>query len=148
LYSGNSRKPEAEQQFKAEFVSFDQLLAQSDMVLICCSLSSKTTNLFDARAFSLMKSNAILINTSRGHIVDEKALVDALKSGLIRGAGLDVMRTEPLPLDDPLLSLDNVVLLPHIGSASYETRLEMAKLTAENVKAGLAGGDLPGPVVQ
>ncbi|CAG2180994.1 unnamed protein product [Oppiella nova] len=106
LYCGNSAKSSADA-LDAQFVSFDALLEKSDFVIISCLLNDKTRHMFDEKAFKRMKTSAILINTSRGAVVDQKALYNALNSGDIRGAGLDVMEVEPIPLDDPLLSLSN-----------------------------------------
>jgi phosphoglycerate dehydrogenase-like enzyme len=102
--------------------------------------------MIDADAFRKMKRTAILINTSRGGIVDQDALYQALVSGKIAAAGLDVTTPEPLPMDDPLSRLANCVILPHIASASYATRTKMALLAAENVLAGVQGKPLPYPI--
>jgi glyoxylate/hydroxypyruvate reductase len=129
-----------------EFVSFDALLAQSDFVTIHCALTPETRNLFGADAFAKMKSTAILVNTSRGGTVDHDALHQALSSGQIAAAGLDVTVPEPLPAGHKLLALKNIVVLPHIASASYATRGAMARLAADNVIAGVSGLPLPAPV--
>lgn len=123
-------------------VPFEQLLTESDFVIVTTSLTPETTNLFDAESFSKMKPSAIFINTSRGPIVDQEALYDALKTGKIYSAGLDVCTPEPIPLDSPLLTLPNLVMLPHIGSADIETRTEMSRITAANILAGLRGEPL------
>ena len=107
LYTANSRKPKAEE-LGAVLVNFKQLLQTSDFVIVCCSMNDTTRHLFNADAFKLMKNSSIFINTSRGGVVDQAALVDALASRRIKAAGLDVMTPEPIPLNDPLLSLDNV----------------------------------------
>ncbi|MCB0185273.1 MAG: D-glycerate dehydrogenase, partial [Caldilineaceae bacterium] len=109
-------------------------------------LNDQTRHLFNADTFRKMKNTAILINTSRGGTVDQEALHDALVSGEIAGAGLDVTTPEPLPADHPLLQLPNCVILPHIASASYATRAKMAVLAAENVIAGAKGQPLPNPI--
>jgi len=145
IYSGHSPKPEAKE-FGAEFVSFDELLRQSDFVIIVCPLNEETKGMFNEDAFNKMKPNAILVNVARGGIVDHVALFKALKEGKIFGAGLDVMTPEPLPADSPLLSLPNCVLLPHIGSATVKTRTAMAVLAAKNIIAGLEGETMPAPV--
>lgn len=142
LYTGRSDKPEAKA-LGAERVSFDELLQQSDFVIATCALTSETKHIFNDSAFKKMKPNSIFINTSRGGVVDQNALVDALKNNTILAAGLDVMTPEPLSLNDPLLKLKNCVLLPHIGSASIETRQNMAILTANNILAALNGQDMP-----
>ena len=142
LYSSRKPKPEAAR-LGAMFVSFDELLDQSDFVLSCCALTEETKEMFNARAFRLMKSSAVFINTSRGGIVNQNDLYKALSEGQIRAAGLDVTTPEPLPTDHPLLCLENCVVLPHIGSAETQTREEMAKLAARNLIAGLMGKELP-----
>lgn len=139
IYFNRSDKEAVAKKYNARRVSFETLLAESDYVIICCALSEETKNLIDAAALKKMKSTAILINTSRGGCVDQDALYEALKSGEIRAAGLDVTTPEPLPLDSPLLKLDNVVLLPHIGSADINTRIEMARITGCNILAALKG---------
>lgn len=108
LYSGNSRKTDFETETGAQFLPLHQLLKFSDFVIVCCSLNEKTKGLINEEALTIMKPEAILINTSRGGVIDQTALVEALKSGNIRGAGLDVYEQEPLPLNDPLLDLPNV----------------------------------------
>ncbi|MCY3568298.1 MAG: D-glycerate dehydrogenase [Chloroflexi bacterium] len=130
----------------AEQRAFDEVLSQSDFVCVSVALTDDTRNLIDARAFELMKPNAILVNTARGPIVDEAALVDALRERRIGGAGLDVTAVEPLAMDSPLLEMDNVVVLPHIGSASMATRGKMADMAVANLRAGLAGRPLPNSV--
>ncbi len=146
IYSGRSRNPQVESAFGAEFVDLDTLLQRSDFVSIHTPLTPETRHSFGLEQFRKMKRSSILINTSRGPVVNQVELVEALRQGLIAGAGLDVFEIEPLPLDDPLLSLPNVVLLPHIGSASIRTRTRMAVLAARNLVAGLEGKPLPNPV--
>ncbi|XP_005105201.1 glyoxylate reductase/hydroxypyruvate reductase [Aplysia californica] len=142
LYSGRSEKPEAES-IKAKFVPFDDLLQTSDFVIACCALTQDTAGLFNKDAFSKMKKSAIFVNSSRGGVVNQEDLLHALTSGEIAGAGLDVTSPEPLPTDNPLLKLDNCVVLPHIGSATYSTREAMAVLAAENLLAGVRGEPMP-----
>jgi len=127
----------------AELVGLNELLETSDFVSLHCPYSPATHHLIDAAALARMKSSAILINTARGGVVDQEALLAALQSGGIRAAGLDVFTPEPLPPDHPLLALPNVVALPHIGSASLPTRIKMAQMTVEGLLAGLAGQRLP-----
>jgi gluconate 2-dehydrogenase len=138
LYSGNSRKTAVEQELGAQFRTLDQLLAESDFVCLVVPLSEKTKHLISTRELSLMKKSAILVNIARGPIVDEPALVEALKNGTIRGAGLDVYEKEPLP-ESPLFQLSNAVTLPHIGSATHETRQAMADRAYDNLRAALLG---------
>ncbi|XP_076334232.1 glyoxylate reductase/hydroxypyruvate reductase-like [Tachypleus tridentatus] len=130
----------------AQFVEFEQLLKESDFVVAMCNLSEHTKELFNAKAFSLMKPTAVFINTSRGGVVQQDDLYDALKNGKIRAAGLDVMIPEPLPSDHKLTTLPNIVLLPHVGSAEESARIEMATLAAKNVLSVLDGKPLVTPV--
>ncbi len=139
LYHGRNRKPEAEKDLGVVYADLDTLLARSDFVSIHAALTDDTRGLIGAGQLGLMKPTAILINTARGPLVDQDALYEALRSAAIAGAALDVTDPEPLPADSPLLSLDNVVITPHIASASVATRSEMARLAAENLLASLAG---------
>ena len=120
----------------------DELLANSDFVSLHVPLTEKTRHMVDAAFLSKMKPNAILINTSRGAVVDQTALYEALSKEQIRAAALDVTDPEPLPLDDPLLSLDNCLITPHIASASHHTRTQMAEVAAQNLLLGLQGKPL------
>jgi len=138
LYFNRSRKPEAERELGAKFVPFEELLQRSDFITIHLPLTPETRHLFTAREFKLMKPTAFLINVARGPIVDEEALVQALKTGEIAGAALDVFEDEPR-VHPELLKLENVVLTPHIGSAGRETRIRMALMAIENVIAVLSG---------
>ncbi|RIL72115.1 D-glycerate dehydrogenase [Staphylococcus devriesei] len=139
LYHNRSRHEDAERQLNAQYVSFDELLERSDFVICTAPLTSETANKFDEKAFSKMKKDAIFINIGRGAIVDEEALVNALNNNEIGGCGLDVLREEPVRLDHPLLKMQNVVILPHIGSASIVTRDRMIQLCVDNIKAILQG---------
>jgi len=130
---------EREKAVNARYVALEELLSTSDYVTIHLPLTEQTKGLINEERLRLMKPTAYLINTSRGAIVDEKALVKALREGWIRGAALDVYEKEPLPSESPLLRLDNVVLTPHIGSATTETRNRMAEIAAENLIAVLSG---------
>jgi glyoxylate reductase len=123
-----------------------QLLAGSDFVSLHCPLTSETRHLIDATALAEMRPTAILINTARGPIVDQTALHEALINGEIAGAALDVTDPEPLPRDDPLLSAPNLIVVPHIGSATHSAREQMATLAVENLLAGLDGRPMPHPV--
>lgn len=122
-------------------VDLDTLLATSDVVTIHAPLDASTYHLIDGRAFGLMKSTAILVNTSRGGLVDQDALVEALRSGSIAGAGLDVLEREPIPADHPLIGLPNVVLTPHAAFYSEESLAEMKRKVSERVLAVLRGSD-------
>jgi glyoxylate reductase len=124
-------------------VSFDELLAASDFLSVNVALTGDTRNLLDRAAIARMKPGAVLVNTARGGIVDEQALADALREGRLFAAGVDVFSHEPVEADNPLLKLPNVVLAPHIGSASQRTRERMAALAADNLIAAIAGDPMP-----
>ncbi|WP_273825791.1 2-hydroxyacid dehydrogenase [Pseudomonas asplenii] len=138
LYSGNSRKTELEQQLGAQYRGLDALLAEADFVVLVVPLSEKTRHLIGERELGLMKPGAILVNISRGPVVDEPALIQALQAGTLRGAGLDVYEKEPLA-ESPLFQLKNAVTLPHIGSATHETREAMANRALANLRSALLG---------
>jgi gluconate 2-dehydrogenase len=142
LYYGRSANEQAEKVFGATRASLDQLLTEADFVCVTLPLSENTRKLIGAREFGLMKPEAFLINGGRGPIVDEDALIEALQNGVIRGAGLDVYEHEPLSADSPLLGLANVVTLPHIGSATHETRYAMSRCAVDNVLAALESQSL------
>jgi len=143
IYYSLSRKERAEKKYGAEFVEFNELLAISDFISIHVPLTEKTKHMFSTREFEEMKNTAILVNTSRGPVVDEAALVEAIKAGQIRGAALDVFEEEPSVHPELIKMKENVVLAPHIGSASIETRLRMAKMAAMNMAEGLKGNRPP-----
>ncbi len=142
LYTDRRERPEAAE-IGAQFVSVDGLLRASDFVSLHVPLTEETWGLIGQQQLGLMKTEAILINTARGEVVDQEALIDALRHRRIGGAGLDVMVPEPLPPDHPLCDLDNAVLLPHIGSASVATRTKMAVIAARNLLAGVGGESPP-----
>jgi len=135
-----------ERTLNATRVELDQLLAESDFVSLHVNLTDETHHLIDADALRRMKPTAVLVNTSRGPVVDQAALFSALREGGIFAAALDVTDPEPMRADDPLLSLDNCLVVPHIASASRVTRGKMAAIAAANLLAGLAGERLPHPV--
>ncbi|MFD6442317.1 2-hydroxyacid dehydrogenase [Peribacillus sp. NPDC060186] len=139
VYYNRRRKYEQEKELGIEYKSLENLLQVSDFVCVMLPLTPETTYMIAEEQLALMKETAVLINTARGGIVDEKALYQALKNREIWAAGLDVFEEEPVSLDHPLLTLPNVVTLPHIGSASIATRLKMASLAAQNLMEGLAG---------
>ncbi|MEM2105180.1 MAG: glyoxylate reductase [Candidatus Bathyarchaeia archaeon] len=143
LYYDVISRPEIEKELGAKRVDLDTLLKESDFVSIHVPLMKETYHLINAEKLRLMKKTAYLINNARGPVVDEKALYEALKEGRIAGAGLDVFEQEPTPVDNPLLKLDNVVVAPHISSASYETRSRMAEMVAENLVAFFEGKTPP-----
>lgn len=138
-YFNRRRRREAEERLGAVYLPFDELLQQSDFIVSLVPLTPETRRLFGRREFQLMKKTAIFINASRGAVVDEEALYEALKEKRIWAAGLDVFEKEPIPPDHPLLTLPNLVPLPHIGSASISTRMAMARLAAENILLALKG---------
>ncbi|MNV17806.1 Glyoxylate/hydroxypyruvate reductase B [compost metagenome] len=139
IYHSHSPKPAVEQRFNAQYRSLTELLQQSDFICLTLPLTAETEGLIGAEEFALMRPESIFINISRGKVIDEAALIEALRTGQIRAAGLDVFEREPLNLDSPLLQLDNVVATPHIGSATHETREAMAKCAVDNLLAALAG---------
>jgi lactate dehydrogenase-like 2-hydroxyacid dehydrogenase len=145
LYHNRSRKEDAEREIGARYLGLEDLLRESDFVSIHTPLTEETRHLIGERELDLMKPTAVLVNTSRGPVVDEGSLADALESGRIFAAGLDVYEEEP-KVHPKLLELDNVVLAPHIGSASMETRDRMATLAAENLRAVLSGEPAKTPV--
>ena len=143
LYHNRNRiAPELERRCNAAYVSFDELLAQADFVVLQMPYNPQTHHLIGAAQLEKMKRSAILINSTRGGVVDDAALVQALRDGTIRGAGLDVFENEP-KLNPGFLKLDNVVLAPHIGSSTEATRKAMAMLAAQNLVAALTGGKPP-----
>ncbi|MEQ2527172.1 D-glycerate dehydrogenase [Bacillaceae bacterium CLA-AA-H227] len=139
LYHNRSRKVELESQLGAAYCSFDELVEQADFIVCLTPLTPETRNLFTRAVFKRMKDNAVFINASRGPVVNEEELYDALVAGDIAAAGLDVFDKEPIDKNHPLLSLSNVVALPHIGSASIDTRMNMMRLCVENIDAVLSG---------
>jgi glyoxylate reductase len=139
LYHNRSRNIEAEKQLGATYCSFEELLERADFVVCLTPLTNETRHMFNKEAFRKMKRSAIFINASRGAVVDEQALYEALVSQEIAGAGLDVFEQEPIDASHPLLTLPNVVALPHIGSATKETRTKMMELCCRNIIAILTG---------
>lgn len=143
LYHNRNRDEAAERDLGVTHATLDQLLVQSDFVSLNCPLTPATTGLISRREFGLMKRSAFLINVARGPVVDHDALYDALVRRTIAGAALDVTAPEPLPRDHRLLTLGNLIIAPHLGSASNRTRQRMIEMTVENLFAGLRGDDLP-----
>jgi glyoxylate reductase len=137
LYSGRPGKTAPD--FPGEQAELDDLLARCDFVSVHVPLTTETERLFDARAFACMKPGAIFVNTARGGIVDQDALREALESGHLGAAALDVTTPEPLPADDPLLRAPNLLVAPHLGSATEQTRTRMAQLAVDGLLAALAG---------
>lgn len=143
IYHNRTRNEEAEKNLNAKWVSFDELLQQSDVLSVHSVLSNETKGIFNKSVFSKMKKNAIFINTSRGGVHNEHDLIDALQNGTIWGAGLDVTNPEPMQKTNVLLNMPNVSILPHIGSATVEARDGMARLAAENIIEFYATGNVP-----
>lgn len=141
IYTANSEKKNS---INAKRVSMEQLLRESDFISLHVPLTAETRHLIGKNEFELMKKNTVLINTARGEIIDQDALINALKNNQIFAAGLDVTDPEPLPLESELFKLKNALILPHIGSATYEARKAMSVLAAENIMAGLEGRELKG----
>jgi glyoxylate reductase len=141
----NNRKPneEAEKLLQAKKVSFEELLQQSDVLSAHCALSEETKGIFNKTAFSKMKPTSIFINTARGPVHNEEDLIEALQKGTIWGAGLDVTNPEPMKQDNPLLEMENVAILPHIGSATVEARNEMSRMAALNIIEFYKGNSIP-----
>jgi len=146
LYHDPKHDDARAQELGATYASLDDLLRQSDFVVLSTALTPTTRHLISERELALMKPTAILVNISRGPIVDQRALYRALVDKKIWAAGLDVFEAEPVPMDEPLLKLDNVVIPPHLASASIATRIKMAALAAENCVAVLTGKRPPTPV--
>lgn len=146
IYHNRSKNEQAEKELNAKQVSFDELLQQSDVLSVHASLSPETKGLFNADTFNKMKNSAIFINTARGGLHNEIDLIEALENKIIWGAGLDVTNPEPMKPENPLLNMPSVCILPHIGSATVETRNAMAEIAAKNIIAGLNGERMPFPI--
>jgi glyoxylate reductase len=146
IYYDAYRQEEAEAELGVEYVDFDTLLQESDYISVHVNLTDETRGLFGAETFGKMKETAVLINTARGPVIDPDALYDALKEGQIGYAALDVTEPEPLPVDHKLLTLPNIIIVPHIASATITSRTKMAMMAADNLIAGVNGEPLPFPV--
>jgi glyoxylate reductase len=143
IYHNRNPRPDIEAELAVRYVPFRQLLAASDYIVLTVPLTGQTRGLINADAFSRMKSTAVLVNVARGPVVETAALLDALTTRRIAAAALDVTDPEPLPRDHPLLSLENVIITPHLGSATEQTRRRMAERSVANLLAGLHGHPLP-----
>ena len=143
LYHDHRRRPREERRYDLIYAELDQLLREADFVSLHVPLTNETRHLIGERELSLMKPTAILVNTARGPVVDQRALYRFLKERRITAAALDVAEVEPIPMDDLLLTLDNVIIAPHIGSASVVTRTRMASVAADNLLAALRGEEPP-----
>jgi glyoxylate reductase len=142
LYHNRRRDEAAEAELGASYRTLDELLRESDFVALNLPLTAESRNLIGRAQLALMKPTAFLINAARGGVVDHDALAEALRDGVIAGAALDVTEPEPLPRDHPLLSLDSALIVPHLGSATRQTRRAMAQLSVDNLLAALAGQPL------
>ncbi|HEV2405680.1 MAG TPA: NAD(P)-dependent oxidoreductase, partial [Ktedonobacterales bacterium] len=143
LYYDVFRREDLEQGLGIQYAPLDDLLAKADFVSVHTPLTPETRHLLNAERFARMKRTAIVINTSRGPVIDTEALTEALRSGVIGGAALDVTEPEPLPADHPLVHMPNCIIVPHIASASNVTRGQMAEIAARNLIAGLKGEPMP-----
>ncbi|MSP13478.1 MAG: D-glycerate dehydrogenase [Chloroflexi bacterium] len=143
LYYDAFPRRDLEPELGLRLVSVDEILAQSDFITVHTPMTPETYHMIGEAQLRKMKPNAVIVNTARGGIIDPKALYKALKEGWIAAAGLDVTEPEPIPMDDPLLTLDNCLIVPHIASASFTTRSEMSAMAARNVLAGIHGERLP-----
>lgn len=143
LYHNRSKNQHAEERFKATYVDFETLLKESDVVSVHASLNDSTKEIFDQRAFAMMKPSAIFINTARGGLHQEDDLIKALQQKQIWGAGLDVTNPEPMQPNNPLLEMDSVTILPHVGSGTEETRGNMSALAAQNIISYFQEGIVP-----
>jgi lactate dehydrogenase-like 2-hydroxyacid dehydrogenase len=147
LYHDVNQLPaEVSEPLGATFVSLEELLARSDFISLHVNLTAETRHLINARTLAAMRPTAVLVNTSRGPVIDQIAMADALRDGVIWAAALDVTDPEPIPIDDPLVGLPNCLIVPHIASASRATRAKMASMAAANLLAGVRGEPLPTPV--
>jgi glyoxylate reductase len=143
LYHNRHRRPEAEAALGVRYATQDELLAAADYIVLTLPLTEQTRGLIGRAELARMKPTAVLVNIARGPVVDTDALTEALAARHIYAAALDVTEPEPLPRDHPLLRLDNVIITPHLGSATEQTRRRMAEMSVENLMAGLAGLPLP-----
>jgi len=139
IYYDSYRNLDMEKELNLQYMSLDDVLRQCDYLVIHVPLTSETRHSINSEKLSLMKKTAFVINTSRGPVVDEKALTAALQKSQLAGAALDVFEKEPIDMNNPLIGMNNVVIVPHIASASIETRTGMAKMAAENIISGLRG---------
>jgi len=146
LYFNKTRRMELEAQYPYVHVELTRLLRESDFIVLCVPLSPDTRAMLGREELKLVKPTAIIVNATRGAVIDESALIEALQQGRIAAAGLDVFEKEPVPLTNPLLAMDNVVTLPHVGSATEATRQAMVDLAVENILAVLNGGRALTPV--
>jgi glyoxylate reductase len=143
VYSDVVRREDLEREMGIEYTSLENLLRRSDFISIHTPLTPETKHLISGPQFRMMKKTAVIVNTARGPVIDTNALYEALSTGVIWGAGLDVFEGEPIPKDHPLLKLDNVIAVPHIASASFETRTRMGLMAVENCLAVLADRQPP-----
>ncbi|HEX7926155.1 MAG TPA: D-glycerate dehydrogenase [bacterium] len=142
LYYARNRRPDAEKAYGVQYRSFDDLLKESDVIILICPLTPETRHMINDAAFAKMKPTAMLVNSARGGVVEPKALYKALSTKKIHAAAIDVTEPEPILPDDPLLTLDNLIITPHISTSTWETRTKMTEITLVNLMNGLAGKPL------
>lgn len=147
LYHNRNRNPKVEADLGARYVSLDELLGAADFVALNMPLTDETQGMIGRRELGLMKESAVLVNAARGGVIDHEALLETLQAGKLHAAALDVTEPEPLPRDHPLLALDNVIIMPHLGSATEQTRQAMAERSVDNLLAGLEGRELLSRIV-
>ena len=147
LYHNRHRNPKAEADLGARYVGLDELLQQADFVTLNMPLTDQTRGMIGRRELGLMKKSAVLVNAARGGVVDHDALLETLQNNGLHAAALDVTEPEPLPRDHPLLALNNLVIIPHLGSATHQTRQVMAERSVGNLVAGLEGRELLSRIV-
>jgi len=142
IYYDTNRREDLEKQFKMTYADMDTVLKEADFLSLHTWGGKSTYHLIDEKALTKMKKTAVLVNAARGPVVDPKALYNALKNGVINSAGLDVTEPEPIPMSDPLLTLDNCLIVPHIASATTKARKEMSRISAQNLINGVKGEKL------
>ena len=147
IYHNRNRNPKAEEELGARYVSLDELLAEADFVALNMPLTGETSGMIGRRELGLMKKSAVLVNAARGGVVDHEALLETLQAGGLHAAAIDVTEPEPLPRDHPLLALDNIIIMPHLGSATEQTRQAMSERSVDNLLAGLEGKELLSRIV-
>ena len=147
LYHNRNKNPKAESDLGVRYAALDELLMRSDFVALNMHLTNETRGMIGSRELALMKDSAVLVNAARGGVIDHSALLETMRAGKLHCAALDVTEPEPLPRDHPLLELDNIIVIPHLGSATEQTRQSMANHSVGNLIAGLEGKELLNRIV-
>ncbi len=147
LYHNRNPNRRAEEELGARYVSLEELMSTADFAILTMPLTRETRGMIGRRELGLMKPTAVLVNAARGAVLDHEALLAALQEKRIHAAALDVTEPEPLPRDHPLLAMENVIIMPHLGSATVQTRDAMARMSVENLMAGLEGREVPYRIV-